>query len=296
MSSIIVLDGESLTAETLYQLGYSQCTLEISESAMRKVENCFNYLTSIITSGKTAYGINTGFGYFAEVKIPLNELRHLQRNLILSHSVGVGPSFSIPRTKMILALRINILCKGNSGVCPELITKLTEAYNKGCFSYVPEQGTVGACGDLAPLAHLFLGLMGEGLMWDEDVQKYIPALEVLQKKNYEKITYLHPKEGLSIINGPQIITSLLCEGLVRGKRLAEAADIIASLTIEALRSVATPFNDLIHLVKPHSGQIAVAKRIKGLLLPKSQISSESENKKVQDAYSLRCIPQVHGVV
>lgn len=293
--STIYLDGQNLTPETLYKLGYSNCTLAIADSSWSQIESSHNYLKSVLESGKVAYGINTGFGYFANVTIEEDKLKILQKNLIRSHCVGVGPSFTIPRTKMILALRINVLCKGCSGTSSELINKLVEAYNKGCFSFVPEQGTVGACGDLAPLAHLFLGLMGEGLMWDEDTQSYEPAEKVLAKKNYEPVRDLFPKEGLSIINGPQIITSLLTEGYIRGKLLAEAADIIAALTIECLRSLATPFDERIHMSRPHVGQVLVAKRIRALLLPKSEIANNSPWDKVQDAYSIRCIPQVHGV-
>lgn len=293
--STIYLDGESLTPRKLYELGYNEeLKLEIAESAWERIQDNHNYLISIIQSGKKTYGINTGVGYFSDVAISEDKLKTLQKNLIKSHSVGVGPSFTIPRTKMILALRINILCKGCSGTSPQLIRKLVEAFNKGCFSYVPEQGTVGACGDLAPLAHLFIGLMGEGLMWDEDTHSYIPALEVLAKKNYEPVQELLPKEGLTMINGPQIITSLLSEGYHRGMILAEAADIIAALTIECLRSLATPFDERIHMVRPHFGQLGVAKRLKALLLPISEIASNTPFEKVQDAYSLRCIPQVHG--
>lgn len=298
--STISLNGESLTPEILYKLGYTDCMLEIAPEAIANVNSCYEYLSNIVASGQKAYGINTGFGYFADVAIDADQLSQLQTNLIRSHSVGVGPSFTIPRTRMILCLRINVLCKGYSGVSPDLIHKLCEAYNKGCYSYVPEQGTVGACGDLAPLAHLFLGLMGEGKMWDQDSNSYIPALEVLQKKNYEPVRVLRPKEGLSIINGPQIITTLVAEALVRGKILAEAADIITALTVESLRSLTGPFNPLIHSVRPHKGQIAVAKRILALLQSKTGERSENyvnhPSKRVQDAYSLRCTPQVHGVV
>lgn len=195
---------------------------------------------------------------------------------------------------MLLALRINVLCKGYSGISASLLNKLVEAYNKDCLSYVPEQGSVGACGDLAPLAHLCLGIMGEGLMWDFETKTYIPAMEVLTKHNFEKVSELYPKEGLSMINGAQLISALCAEALVRSEIAAKSADIIAALSLDVLKGTYKALDPKIHESRPHPGQISVASRMRKVLMPTggpSELNHSHEHcTKVQDSYSLRCIP------
>ncbi|CAG9326114.1 unnamed protein product [Blepharisma stoltei] len=299
MSERIVVNGLTMTPELLFKLGQGGVTLEIAESAWDRVNQSRSLIDTILQQGKIAYGINTGFGFFANTIISPENLRKLQFNLIRSHSVGVGSPLPPERVRMLLALRINVLCKGFSGISASLLTKLVEAYNKDCLSYVPEQGTVGACGDLAPLAHLCLGLMGEGLMYDSDSKGYIPAAEVLAKKNYEPIRELFPKEGLSMINGAQMISALCAEALVRAEIASKTADVIASLSLDILKGTYKALDPQIHEARPHPGQMAVAARMRKILMPSGEGSelnlSHIDCTKVQDSYSLRCIPQVHGI-
>ncbi|CAF1219754.1 unnamed protein product, partial [Didymodactylos carnosus] len=243
------------------------------------------------------YGVNTGFGNFAQTVIPEEQLQDLQTRLITSHCAGVGEPLSIERARMMFALRINILAKGYSGISRETLEKIIAAFNKSCIPEIPQQGTVGASGDLAPLAHLAAGLMGTGRMWSPQTG-WSTAEDVLTRNGLSKVVY-KPKEGLAMINGTQFITALGAEAVERSIMLARQADVIASLTIEALRGSVRAFDPNIHLARPHLGQILVAKRLRSLLaspLHPSEISDSHENcGKVQDAYSLRCIPQVHGI-
>ena len=300
MAEEIVLDGESLTPETLFKLSQGKCKLSITEQAQLRVNKSREVVDRIVESGKVVYGINTGFGYFANVRIPPGDLSKLQANLIRSHCVGVGTPLSPERTRMLLALRINVLSKGFSGIGPELLNKMLEAYNKDCLPFIPEQGTVGASGDLAPLAHLSLGLMGEGLMWDQESSSYLASNEVAAKKGFQYVSELKPKEGLAMINGTQMICALLTEAYVRCFRLALTADVLAALSSEVLRGTARAYMSSAHEARPHPGQITVAKRLRQLISTEnisSQISdSHKDCGKVQDAYSLRCVPQVHGAV
>ncbi|MCJ8743076.1 hypothetical protein PDJAM_G00089610 [Pangasius djambal] len=206
--------------------------------------------------------------------------RELQENLVRSTSAGVGPPLSPERTRMLLALRINVLAKGYSGVSLETLQKMVAAFNASCLSWVPEQGTVGASGDLAPLAHLALGLMGEGRMWSPQTG------------------WTDATTGLSLINGTQMISSLGAEAVERAEAITRQADVIAALTLETLKGTNKAFDIDVHAVRPHPGQILVAQRFRSLLhsdfFP-SEVTDEKSYEGVQDAYSLRCCPQVHGV-
>jgi histidine ammonia-lyase len=233
------------------------------------------------------------------VRIDDAQLRQLQTNLVRSHAAGVGAPLSVEQTRMLLALRINVLAKGHSGIRPESLQTLLQCLRRNCISRVPEQGTVGASGDLAPLSHLALGMLGEGLMWHPAAKEYRPAGAVLSEFGIAPLV-LEAKEGLALINGTQLIVALGCEAVVRAKRIARQADVVAALTVEALRGSTTPFHPFIHQARPHRGQGLVAARMRDLLgwsRGKSAIASSHANcSKVQDSYTLRCIPQVHGIV
>uniref|UniRef100_A0A674F3V0 Histidine ammonia-lyase n=1 Tax=Salmo trutta TaxID=8032 RepID=A0A674F3V0_SALTR len=258
------LDGNSLNTADLVRLGKGLFNIKLTYEAEGKVNEAREVIETIIKENRVVYGVNTGFGKFAHTLIPKDKLMELQANLIRSHSAGVGPPLSVERTRMLLALRINVLAKGYSGVSMETIQAMVKAFNASCLSWVPEKGTVGASGDLAPLAHLTLGLMGEGRMWSPQ-RGWDHAKTVLECHGLTPLV-LKPKEGIGLINGTQMMSSLAAEAVERAVGVARQADIIAALSLEALRGTTKAFHN-----------------------------SHRTCDRVQDAYTLRCIPQVHGV-
>jgi histidine ammonia-lyase len=218
--------------------------------------------------------------------------------LIRSHACGVGEPIKPNQTRMLMVLRANVFAKGHSGIRPETLRSLLDALNKNCLPLVPSKGTVGASGDLAPLSHLALGLMGEGQMWDPSTETFKPAGEVLQAHGLTPIE-LRAKEGLALINGTQFMCAIGVEALVRARRIALQADIIAALTLESLHGSSRPFHPAVHAVRPHPGQLAVAARLRTLLnfgaVPSQIMRSHVNCGKVQDSYTMRCVPQIHGV-
>ena len=198
------------------------------------------------------------------------QMHFLQDNLIRSHSAGVGEPLSREQTRRLLALRINVLAKGYSGIRPETVSKMVAAFNADCLSVVPSQGTVGASGDLAPLSHLALGLMGEGQMWDPDTGKIAPSASVLLKHGLSPIQ-LEAKEGLAMINGTQLMSSISAEAVTRAATLAHTADIACALSVEALKGTPRAFEACIHATRPHKGQQAVAAKLLKLLTPVSEV-------------------------
>jgi histidine ammonia-lyase len=292
------LDGHSLTPEELLRVGNGTCLLELSEIAWLAVKEGRDLLENLIADNKVVYGINTGFGKFANTIIDRSELEQLQRNLIRSHASGVGRPLPVERARRLLALRINVLAKGHSGISPEAVQQLLDAFNADCLPWVPEQGTVGASGDLAPLAHLALGFMGEGKMWS--AKTGWSASELVLKAHNLKPIKLRPKEGIAMINGTQLITSLGAEAVVKAQMIANQADVVAALSLEVLKGTTRAFDVNIHAVRPHQGQQNVASTLRALLHSEVFRSGIAEShrfcNKVQDAYTIRCCPQVHGVV
>jgi len=295
----VILDGENLSVEDFMSLESPSVKVSLSQEAWQRVHEGRKVVDEVLTSDKKVYGINTGFGHFANVAIDKEKLSVLQQNLIRSHAAGVGTPLTPERTRRLLALRINVLAKGRSGVRAETLQKLLDACNAWCLPYVPEKGTVGASGDLAPLAHLALGMMGEGKMWDTKTQTWAPAKDVLQANGLTPIE-LTAKEGLALINGTQLIVSLGAEALERGKNCVLLADVIGAITLEALKGTVTAFSECIHKARPHTGQLLSAKRLRSLLHstqhPSEIAISHINCGQVQDSYTLRCMPQVHGVV
>ncbi|XP_043569168.1 histidine ammonia-lyase-like [Chiloscyllium plagiosum] len=293
----ISLDGNSLTTEQLVQLGKACYKIKLTPEAERRVNESRDLVEKIINKEQVVYGINTGFGKFARTVIPTEKLKELQENVILSTAVGVGDPLSPERSRMLLVLRINVLAKGYSGISLETLNQIIQAFNASCLSYVPEKGTVGASGDLAPLAHLALGLIGEGKMWSPK-SGWADAKYVLQTHGLRPIS-LKAKEGVALINGTQMITSLGAEAVERATAIARQADIIAALTLEALKGTTKAFDRDVHDLRPHPGQIEVAARFRSVLHSRVYPSEIAESHqfcdRVQDAYSLRCSPQVHGV-
>ncbi|XP_054893570.1 histidine ammonia-lyase isoform X2 [Poeciliopsis prolifica] len=293
----INLDGNSLTSTDLVNLGRGLYKIKLTPEAERKVVQSRELLDTIVKENRVVYGITTGFGKFARTVIPVGKLKELQENLVRSHSAGLGNPLSPERTRMLLALRINVLAKGHSGISLETLQAMIQAFNASCLSFVPEKGTVGASGDLAPLSHLALGLMGEGKMWSPK-SGWADAKYVLEAHGLKPIS-LKPKEGIALINGTQMITSLGAEAVDRARAIAQQADIVAALTLEVLKGTTKAFDSDIHSLRPHPGQTEVALRFRSLLDSDHHPSEIAESHRfcdrVQDAYTMRCCPQVHGI-
>lgn len=262
----------------------------LSEQSVAQIKKSAQNVQQIIDSGKTVYGINTGFGPLCDTLISKDETRKLQENLLISHSVGVGNPIPKEISKLMLITKAHALAKGYSGVTLDVVERILLMIQKDIIPLVPEQGSVGASGDLAPLAHLFLPLIGEGKVWEAD--KIISAKEALQKHQLEPIM-LSAKEGLGLINGTQFILSHALVGLNRFKYLLDLADLVGAMSLEAYSGVRSPFMKELHEVRPYEGTRLVAKRIWDLL-EGSEIIENEDFHRVQDPYSLRCMPQVHG--
>ncbi|MDP2876517.1 MAG: histidine ammonia-lyase [Holophaga sp.] len=289
---MIQLNGKTLTAASLAAIAAGE-QVSLDPAALALVKENRGVIDRILAEKRVVYGINTGFGQFATVVIAEDQLAQLQLNLIRSHAAGVGEPITVEQTRALMAARINCLLKAHSGIRIEPIELLRDCLNQNILPVVPGQGSVGASGDLAPLAHMALLLVGEGLAWDGD--KHIPGGEALAKAGLKPIQ-LQPKEGLALINGTQLITSLGNLAVARLQKLIPLADEIAALSLEALRGTTAAYDARIHNARPHPGQIEVAAHMRNLLGEGSEIAeSHRDCNRVQDAYSLRCLPQVHGV-
>jgi histidine ammonia-lyase len=298
---IFYLDGESLLPEDALEvaLNWERFQITLTDEAWAGIDRSRKVIDGILESKVVKYGINTGFGMFATVVIDPTQLQLLQENLIESHAAGVGQPLSIAKTRMLMILRINVLAKGHSGVTRETLGKYIDALNSNCLPSVPEKGTVGASGDLAPLAHLALGLLGKGDMWNPTTKAWEDASKVLKEHGLSPLE-LKAKEGLALINGTQLICAFGVEALVRATKLLEASNIVVALTLEALQGTRVAYREDIHKARPHVGQGYIAQKLRQLLDSErfhSEIYHSHLNcPKVQDAYTLRCVPQVHGVV
>ncbi|CAF3491187.1 unnamed protein product [Rotaria socialis] len=294
---VVRLDGYHLKSSDLVRLGTGDYQIELPDETWTAVRKAREVIDKVIDEKQVVYGVNTGFGSFASTIISDEKLADLQTRLIVSHCAGVGEPLSIERARMMFALRINILAKGYSGISEETLRKIISAFNKSCIPEIPSQGTVGASGDLAPLSHLAAGLMGVGRMWSPKTG-WGNAREVLEQNELGLIEY-KAKEGLTMINGTQFMTALGAEAVERAMSIARQADVIAALSTDALRGTVRHLHPKIHSSRPHLGQSVVAERLRSLLaseLHPSEISKSHSNcGRVQDAYSIRCVPQIHGI-
>ena len=289
---MIYIDGNSLSLKEIERVLYKDEQVSISPKADKGIFDARNLVEKKLKEGNIVYGLNTGFGKLSETTISNEHVRDLQVNLIRSHACGVGEPVSEPVTRLMLLLRANALAKGYSGVRKELIQLLIDCLNKGVHPVIPSKGSLGASGDLAPLSHLALVLIGEGEAYYHG-RRY-PGLVALQKAGLNPVK-LEAKEGLALINGTQAMAATGVIAYLEGKRLAEYADGIASLTLEGLRGVLDPFLPLTHEVRPFREQQDVAKRICAYVDGSGLMTRQGEVR-IQDAYSLRCIPQVHGAI
>ncbi|MBL8796851.1 MAG: histidine ammonia-lyase [Planctomycetia bacterium] len=296
---MLEISGDGLTlADAESVLRGQVSVLHLTPQARRRVEKSRRCLEKLATTGKTIYGVNTGFGKLSNQRIDASEIDQLQVNLLRSHAVGLGPLLDSGVARLALTLRTQALAKGYSGVTTALIEQLCELFNRGITPAIPEQGSVGASGDLSPLAHLALVAIGEGLVLppdsDDAVRRKLLSGAVALKRAGLQPYRLQAKEGLALINGTQISTALLADAAVRARRLAKLADIAGAMTVEATKSSLRPFDERIQKIRPHPGQITCAANLRRLLADSEIMVSHAECSKVQDAYSMRCMPQVHG--
>jgi len=289
----IILNGNDLTLDDLSKIVYNREKIELDQDAIKKIIKCRDYVEKIVKENRVVYGLTTGFGKFATIRIPTEDIEELQKNLILSHCTGVGPNLSIEETRAVMLLRINVLAKGHSGIRLSTLQTLVDMLNIGIHPCIPEKGSVGASGDLAPLSHLALVLLGKGEA--EYNGKIIPGEEALKIAGIEPVV-LKAKEGLALNNGTQVMTGVGALNLLRSERLCRIADIVASMTVDALKGTAAAFEPHIHKLRPHKGQIISARNLNSLLKNSDLNHSHRHCSKVQDAYSLRCTPQVNGAV
>lgn len=285
---MVLLDGTSLTLEALGRIAHDREALGLADSARGRVRAARALVDHHAAGDVAVYGINTGFGSLAEIKIPLDQLASLQLNLLRSHAAGVGEPLPIPVVRALMALRANVLAKGYSGIREATLEALLALANAGLHPRVPSRGSVGASGDLAPLAHLALVLVGEGRLLD-----HANVPEALRQHGLTPV-HLEAKEGLALINGTQASTAVLALAVLDAARLARAADMACAMSVDALRGSLHPFEARIHAARPVPGQGASAANLFALLTGSAINSSHAHCAKVQDAYALRCAPQVHG--
>ncbi|MFQ5612070.1 MAG: histidine ammonia-lyase [Anaerolineae bacterium] len=289
------LDGESLTIDQVVAVargapGAPQVGL--TDRAVPKVQRAERAVAEILARGEVAYGISTGFGAFKDRIIAPDEVEQLQRNIVYSHAVGVGEPFDIPTTRAILLIRANTLAKGHSGIRLETLNLLLGLLNAGVHPVIPQQGSLGASGDLAPLAHMSLVLLGEGEA--EYRGEILPGAEALRRAGLAPVT-LAAKEGLALTNGTTVMCALGALAAEQARMLSRAADIAGCLSLEALHGTTLAFDDRIHAARPHPRQVNCARYLRRLLAG-SEFTRQPDYTNVQDAYTLRCIPQVHGAV
>ena len=291
--AILPLSGNDLTLEDLRQVVYDRREVALASDARKKVDAARAVVDKLVKENRLAYAITTGVGKLSDVRIDAAQNRQLQVNLIRSHCVGVGEPLSQEETRAMMLLRANSLAKGFSGVRGEVIDRLCEMLNRGVHPVVPSQGSVGASGDLAPLAHLALTLIGEGeAVFDG---KRIPSADALQRAGIKPLA-LEAKEAISLINGTQAMLAVGTLSLLTAETLTDSAEVLSAMSLDALHGTDVAFDERIHAARPHLGQVRVAARMR-LLLKGSEIrESHKDCGRVQDAYSLRCIPQVHGAV
>jgi histidine ammonia-lyase len=291
-SSTIVI-GRTLELADVHRVARHHAPVVLAPAAREELGRTRQHLEAALARGETIYGVNTGFGALSETRIAAEELGALQRNLLRSHAVGVGPALTGEIVRALLLLRAHTLALGASAASPELAEFLLALLERDVRPIVPSQGSVGASGDLAPLAHLALVVIGEGEAWFQG--QVLPAAEALRRAGLQARA-LGPKEGLSLINGTQVMTAIGALALVDAAELLTAADVLGALSLDALLGTVSAFDPRIHAGKPHPGQLRSAQLLRDLVAGSALNASHKDCGQVQDAYALRCMPQVHGAV
>jgi len=289
----IIIDGNTLTLEQVEQVARNHAPVRLAETSIAGVEKCRAYVDKVIANKDVVYGLTTGFGKFSTVSIPEENIAELQLNLIRSHSVSVGEAYDEATTRAIMLLRIAVLAKGHSGIRLQTLQALIQMLNSGVHPLIPKRGSVGASGDLSPLSHLALVLLGEG---EAIYQGELMSGQAAMAKAGITPIRLAAKEGLALNNGTQVMAAIGVLALLDAERLCKQADITAAMSIDALKGTPRAFDPLVHKLRPHPGQKTSAENIRQLLENSPLRESHLNCGNVQDAYSLRCTPQVHGAV
>ncbi len=288
--SCILIDGESLTIEDIIKVSRDGAKVKLTDEAIDKVNEARKVVDDFVNEEKVVYGITTGFGKFSDIAITKEETKQLQKNLIISHSCGVGEAFDEEIVRAIMLLRANALAKGYSGIRLKTLNTLIEMLNKGVHPIIPEKGSLGASGDLAPLSHMVLVMIGEGeAMYNGEK---ISGEQAMKKAEID-IIELTSKEGLALINGTQVMTAIGALAVYDAMKISKMADISAAMTVEALNGITDAFDSRIHKVRPHNGQLNCAENLLRLTKNSGLTTTQGEIR-VQDPYTLRCIPQIHG--
>jgi histidine ammonia-lyase len=292
----LVLNGNPLSIAEIESVAVQHRSVAIASEALTRVAQSRQVIEQILNTGQTVYGVNTGFGKLADVRIPAHSLAQLQTNLVRSHACGLGDPLSESESRAMLLLRANVLAKGLSGIRPELLELLVAMLNAGVHPVIPAKGSVGASGDLAPLAHLALVVIGEGEAIYMGQRQ--PGAQALAAANMKPLQ-LAAKEGLALLNGTQAMTAVGALTIHQAQHLTELADLAGAMSLEALKGTPVAFDPRIHAARPHAGQIASAANLTSLLADSEIRASHlapSDDPRTQDAYCLRCMPQVHGAV
>ncbi len=286
------ITGRDLSIADVVGVARRGTAVALDRRAEQRIDDAAKLVQRLVDAGEPVYGVNTGYGDLSSVRVGVDQLRALQRNLVRSHAVGVGDPLPIDVVRAILLLRANTLAAGRSGVRRRTIEAVLDLLDRGVHPVIPMHGSVGASGDLAPLAHATLVLIGEGEAFHEGTR--LPGADALKRAKLEPLE-LAPKEGLSLINGTQVMTAIGCLALHDAEVLATTADVIGTLSAEALRATDRAWDEQLHSARPHPGQVAVAANLRALVAGSSLVASHRVgDPRVQDPYSVRCMPQVHG--
>lgn len=286
------ITGNTLSLEDVYHISRNDAVVvSLSATSRQKMEESRRIVEEVLTSGKTVYGVNTGFGALSSVRISTEQVDQLQVNLVRSHAAGTGVILDFATVRAMMLLRANTLAKGFSGVRPVVVETLLALLNAGVYPKIPSRGSLGASGDLAPLAHMSLVLIGEGEAYYQN--EWLPGGEALKRAGIKPLT-LKAKEGLALLNGTQMMTAIGTLALLEAEQLMNVAEVAGAMTIEAVRGSQKPFDARVAEVRPHPGHVQSAAVVRQLLQNSQINEAHRDCAKVQDAYSLRCIPQVHG--
>jgi histidine ammonia-lyase len=299
----LLISNDNLTLELIQTFISSDQKIKLKEDVKKKVQLSRNVVEEILDSDQTIYGVNTGFGKFSEVRISREKVEELQKRLVYSHAAGIGRPIDPEIVRLIMLLKIKSLGLGHSGCRLQVVELLTKMLNNSVIPVIPEKGSVGASGDLAPLAHMTLVMMGKGAAYIKRKKSkqakdwfQISGSEAFKKYNLKPIA-LKAKEGLALLNGTQVSTAIALWAYIKALNLIKVADIVAAITLEALLGTLTPFDSKIQSLRSHPGQKSVAANFRKILAGSPVVASHKyDDDRIQDAYSLRCIPQVHGAV